>query len=113
MTPPTLTSRQALLAVLLAGMVALGACGRRGRPEPPPNPDAPARTQPGKAADAKGKAQPSSAARPGTVAQNDDDDDDDEPTPAESISPQPVPTGRKKSQPFVVPKEPFILDSIL
>jgi predicted small lipoprotein YifL len=113
MTPPTMTSRQALLAVLLAGTIALsvGACGRRGRPEPPPDPNAPVKTQAGKAAEARsGRAQPTFATRPGTVAQDDDDDVEDD---APSVSPQPVPTSRKKSQPFVVPKEPFILDSLL
>ena len=114
MTPPTLTSRMALLAVLLAGTMALGACGRRGRPEAPPDPKAP-KTEQSKAADKKSaKAQPTFQGRPGTVAQNDDDDDDDDQPEAEQAAGiTPMPSTRKKRQPFVVPKDPFILDSIL
>lgn len=112
MTPPTMTSRQALLAVLLAGTLALsvGGCGRRGRPEPPPDPSGPVKTQ--KASNAKSnKAQPTFQTRPGVVAQDDDDEDDDD--QAVVVSPQPVPAGKKKRQPYLVPKEPFILDSLL
>lgn len=108
MTPPTLTSRRALLSVFLAGTMALtvGACGRRGRPEPPPNPDA-APKQSGKASTDKSKGK---TAQKASGDSDDDDTDDDEPV---NITPQPVPTGRKKNRPFEVPKQPFILDSLL
>jgi predicted small lipoprotein YifL len=115
MTPPTLISRKALLAVLLAGTMALatGACGRRGRPEPPPNPDAPAKVQGTKATEQRASRRAATFdTRPGAVAE-DDDDEEEETEAAALASPSVMPTGRKKSQPFLVPKEPFFLDPLL
>lgn len=112
MTPPTFTSRHALLAVLVAGTLALGVggCGRRGRPEPPPLPGAETSAKDKRTAARDAKNQSTFQTRPGVVANDDDDDDDDEPV---VVSPQPTVSGKRKRQPYLVPKEPFILDPLL
>ncbi|TDR87137.1 hypothetical protein [Enterovirga rhinocerotis] len=118
MMPSPSSRRSALLAVLLAGTMALsvGACGRRGRPEPPPDPSQPVQTQPKSAAKADAsKADASKAAmasRAGAGSQAADDDDEEE-SPTSLVSPQPMPSSRKKAPAYQVPKQPFILDGLL
>lgn len=118
-----------LVFALLVGVSALGACGRRGQPEPPPNPAAPAAAKkpaasakppaPNRRVAAAGDAADQSApttlaTRPGAATLNDVDDEDEEPTDV-VVSPQPTPspTGRKRNRTFYAPKEPFVLDPLL
>ncbi len=122
--------RGTLVAVLLAGTLALGlgACGRRGQPEPPPDPNAPAKTQPDRSAPPRARAGASSSAgstaqpapttlatRPGAVTENslDDDDAPDDPNAGVSPQPTPAPSNRRRGRAYQVPKEPFFLDPIL
>ena len=91
MSPPLLPSRRALL---IAGLVvlSLAACGRRGAPEAPLT-----------AAEisAQQRQQQQAAAA----------DDDDEADNAAVMTP--VPTPRRRSRAYTIPKEPFILDPLL
>ena len=119
-------------SVLIAGLLVLGlaACGRRGALEPPPDPAAiaaerqkAALRQAAKASQNRGSA-PSAQSAPALegqtnvpgqaqVADGGDADDPDAEGPAAS-SPSPLGATRKRvRQPFVIPKEPFILDPLL
>lgn len=82
--------RALLVSALL--VLALGACGRRGPLEPPPDPSAtPAQRQQAQA------------------AADAEDDEDQEAT----TLPSPTPTPRRRSRAYTIPKEPFILDPLL
>jgi hypothetical protein len=93
MRPPFLVPGRALI---IAGLIALSlaACGRRGSPEPPLTAAELAAQQQGQQRQA------------GVV----DDDDDDMGNAAVMT---PVPTPRRRSRAYTVPKEPFILDPLL
>lgn len=117
MTPPTMTSRRALLAVMMAGTMtlAVGACGRRGRPEPPSDTPQKAQTDKSKTAQA-GKAQPTFGTRPAPSDDDDDDVEENEKAKADpaGVNPLPTPTSsKKKVQPYAVPKQPFFLDFLM
>lgn len=115
-----------LVAVLSFG---LGACGRRGQPEPPVDPSAPKTSAPPARSssttrtrqDASGNDAPASpttvATRPNALASTSPDADDDEDAIAEDpnrgVSPQPTPSTRKRNRAYDVPKEPFFLDPLL
>ena len=121
--------RRALRLALLAGTVALalGACGRRGQPEPPRDPSVPATQKQGSAEKpARGSRRTDTARtepettptnltnRPLAATQNtSDDDEEDEGDTSAGVSPQPTPTGRKRVRAYQVPKTPFILDPLL
>ena len=92
MSPPFLSSGRALL---IAGLIvlSLAACGRRGAPEAP-------LTAAELAAQQQGQQRQAAAA----------DDDDDE---AGNAVMTPVPTARRRSRAYTIPKEPFILDPLL
>jgi len=92
MSPPLLPSGRALL---IAGLIvlSLAACGRRGAPEAP-------LTAAELAAQQQGQQRQAAAA----------DDDDDE---AGNAVMTPVPTARRRSRAYTIPKEPFILDPLL
>ena len=93
MSPPLLSSGRALL---IAGLIvlSLAACGRRGAPEAP-------LTAAELAAQQQGQQRQAAAA----------DDDDDEAGNAAVMTP--VPTPRRRSRAYTIPKEPFILDPLL
>lgn len=115
MTPPTLTSRRALLAVMLAGTMALGvgACGRRGRPVPPSDSPPQQKAQSAKNAQS-GKAQPTFATRP--TPDNDDNDEEEDQRAKDDpagASPLPIQPSSKKPKPYAVPKQPFFLDFLM
>jgi predicted small lipoprotein YifL len=78
--------------MLMVGMVvlALGACGRRGPLEAPP--DAAVTAQQGRQVQAQAEV---------------DEELRDE------VVPSPTPTPRRRSRAYTVPKEPFILDPLL
>jgi predicted small lipoprotein YifL len=78
--------------IVMAGMVvlALGACGRRGPLEAPP--DAAVTVQQGRQAQAQTEV---------------DEELRDE------VVPSPTPTPRRRSRAYTIPKEPFILDPLL
>ena len=110
-----------MLAILLASTMAfgLGACGRRGQPEPPAaatTPDKPDAAPPAKKRVARGSQKESAApatANPQTVAKA-AEDEEQEPDDSFIVSPQPTPgSGTRKRQPYFVPKESFILDPLL
>jgi predicted small lipoprotein YifL len=82
--------RLLLTAVLLA--LSLAACGRRGPLEAPPEA-------------AAVSAQPRAQAR----AASDDDGEE----VADATLPSPVPTPRRRSRAYTIPKEPFVLDPLL
>ena len=117
MTPPTLTSRRALLAVMLAGTAALGvgACGRRGRPQPPSDASTQQKAQADKTKNAaSGKSQPTFATRPTPASDDDNDEEEDQRQKEDPAGANPLPTtSRKKPQPYAVPKQPFFLDFLL
>ena len=98
MSPPLLPGR----ALLMAGMLvlALSACGRRGPPEAPlTSAELAAQQQREQRLVAQGQA--------GQV-----EDDDDEARDL-AVVPSPVPTPRRRSRAYTIPKEPFILDPLL
>lgn len=84
------------LALLAAGALALavGACGRRGPLEPPPDPKA-------AAAPAQGTGTTGQ-----TVARESEEDSD-------SMSPTPIGQAKKRPRGIAVPKTPFLLDPLL
>ena len=86
-------------AFVMAGLIvlALAACGRRGAPEAP-------------LTAAEVTAQQQRQAQQRQAATADDDDDDDE---ASNAVLTPVPTARRRSRAYTIPKEPFILDPLL
>lgn len=119
---------RALAGLLLVAVLNLGvgACGRRGQPEPPVDPSAPKTTAPAKTsatrtrqdASADAAASPTTlATRPSALTSISPDADDDEDALADDVnkgvSPQPTPSTRKRTRPYVVPKEPFFLDPLL
>ncbi len=99
---PSLTPSSGRL-VLVAGLVALAlaACGRRGQPEPPPDPSVSAAQR-----QAAGQSLPS--AQPTQAA-------DGEEAETETFVPtaNPTPQRRGARRGFVIPKEPFVLDPLL
>ena len=119
--------RGSLIAILacLSASLLLADCGRRGAPEPPPDPSAPApqsrrssegpsRTRGGSAAAATVDAPRTTAiaTAPNALTENTPDDETPDDLGA-SISPQPAPPPRRRSRAYQVPKEPFILDPLL
>ena len=90
MSPPLLLPGRALV---IAGLIvlSLAACGRRGAPEAPLT-----------AAEVAAQQQ-----RPAQQAAAADDDDD------EAAVMTPVPTARRRSRAYTIPKEPFVLDPLL
>ena len=119
---PGSAPRGPFLVVLIACLMSLavGACGRRGQPEEPVNPSAPAAaskktaTAPGsRGAEARTGAG-ALATSPGSTTQLTPDDETDEDDPNAGVSPQPTPTAaRRRGRAYQVPKEPFILDPLL
>jgi predicted small lipoprotein YifL len=99
--PAPSVGRILLIALLLAG--GLGACGRRGAPEAPLT-----------AAELAAEQQRARAGQPAQprAATDDDDDQDDETVRSPLLTP-PVPTARRRSRAYTIPKEPFILDPLL
>jgi predicted small lipoprotein YifL len=81
--------------LVIAGLIvlSLAACGRRGAPEAP-------LTAAELAAQQQGQQRQATAT----------DDDDDE---AGNAVMTPVPTARRRSRAYTIPKEPFILDPLL
>ncbi|WP_375460986.1 hypothetical protein [uncultured Enterovirga sp.] len=119
---PGSAPRGSSLVVLIACVMALGlgACGRRGQPEAPVDPAAPAgapRRQAAATGPAGNDARPNSGrlvTSPGSATQLTVEDDTEEEDPNAGVSPQPVPTAsRRRSRAYQVPKEPFILDPLL
>ncbi|MDB5592010.1 hypothetical protein [Enterovirga sp.] len=114
---PGSARRAPLLALLMAGVMVLGlgACGRRGQPEPPSS-AAPSASATGRAA-VPGDARPNAGAlatSPASRTQLTVDDETDEEDPNAGVSPQPTPVpARRRSRAYTVPKEPFILDPLL
>ena len=101
---PSLTpssGRLVLVAGLVALALALAACGRRGQPEPPPDPSVPAARRQA-AAQGLPPAQAAEAAG-------------DEEAETETFVPtaNPTPRSRGARRGYVVPKDPFILDPLL
>ena len=90
---PSLPCRMLLIAALLADGVA--ACGRRGAPEAPLT-----------AAELAAQQQQEQRQQRAAVA-----DDDDEAGNAPVVAP--VPTPRRRSRAYTIPKEPFVLDPLL
>jgi len=84
-------ARIVLLTAVLA--LALGACGRRGPLEPPPDPSAPKTTAGQQPTQRQGNA--------------DVEDADDSLTPAPGLTP------KKRGRSFTIPDKPFILDPLL
>jgi predicted small lipoprotein YifL len=99
---PPLTPSSGRL-VLVAGLVALAlaACGRRGQPEPPPDPSVSA-AQRQTANQSLPSAQPTQAAE-GEEAETE--------TFVPTANPTPQRRGARRG--FVIPKEPFVLDPLL
>ena len=92
---PSLSCRLLLIAALFA--VGVAACGRRGAPEAPLT-----------AAElAAQQQQEQRQQQRAAVATDDDDEAGNAPVVA------PVPTPRRRSRAYTVPKEPFILDPLL
>ena len=98
--PAPSVGRILLIALLLAG--GLGACGRRGAPEAP--------LTAAELAAEQQRARAGQAAQPRAAT---DVDDDDEPTARSPLLTPPVPTARRRSRAYTIPKEPFILDPLL
>jgi predicted small lipoprotein YifL len=98
--PAPSVGRILLVAALLAG--GLGGCGRRGAPEAPLT-----------AAELAAEQQRAQAGQPALPRAASDDDDDDESTVRSPLLTAPVPTARRRSRAYTVPKEPFILDPLL
>jgi predicted small lipoprotein YifL len=116
-------------SLLLAGLLllALSGCGRRGPLEPPPDPAAATaerqkaaqrqavRASQGRGSVPNGQTEPApeGETNPPGQAQVADDGDADDPVaegPAAGLSPS---TRKRARTPFVIPKEPFILDPLL
>ena len=107
--------------LLVAGflVLALAACGRRGPLEPPPDPTAQALErqkaalkQGGRATGPSGTALEGQANAPGR-AQVDEGVNADDPGAGAGL-PAITPTPRMRARtPYVIPKEPFILDPLL
>jgi hypothetical protein len=123
---PIAAGLRRLTPLLLAGVVAVGlsACGRRGQPEPPPDPAATQKPAAGSPSSSRGavttRGSASSApttltTRPQALTENSPDDETDEEDPNAAVSPQPTPApiGRRRARSYQVPKEPFILDPLL
>jgi predicted small lipoprotein YifL len=111
--PAMITPSPAVRSILIAGavLIALAACGRRGALEAPPDTSA---TPPGPPSQASRTARPG---RPDTetvpAATAADDEDTEESEIAQQIVPTPVPTNRRRSRSYTIPKEPFLLDPLL
>lgn len=118
--------RGTLAICLLAGALALGlgACGRRGPLEAPPDASAP--LQPSKVAPPGAKAKTpktsrrtepeTSPASPGVRQAGVEDsveDEAEEPEQEQTAVVVPTPTPRRRGRAYDVPKEPFILDPLL
>ena len=118
-------------SLLIAGLLVLGlaACGRRGSLEPPPDPAAIAAERekaaqrerlkgtPGRGAPS-GRSAPALEGEtnvPGQAQVADGGDADDPVAEGPGASPTAAlgPTRKRVRQPFVIPKEPFILDPLL
>lgn len=117
----------ACTAILLLGL-ALSGCGRRGPLEPavdaaaapaaaaPASPATPVerRLRPTRSGVSQAAA-PSTAlaTRPSAVVEDTPGEDEDEADTLQSVIPSPNPTSRRRTRPYVVPTEPFILDPLL
>ena len=105
-SPLTFAGRIALTVGLFAA--ALGACGRRGPLEAPPDPTVQAAAPRGvRGAPATQVTLQGQGANPAA------DTDDEEEAPSVVTSPVPTPPTRARRRGYVVPKEPFILDPLL
>ncbi len=94
------------LAVASLLVLALGACGRRGALEAPPDPRAPAAPA---AASANAGGAPAPRSADGISAGEDVTDDGDE----RGAIPSVIPAPRRRARNITIPKEPFILDPLL
>jgi predicted small lipoprotein YifL len=112
--PSSSAGRSLVLMALL--VLALSACGRRGRLEAPPDPIAVAAEQQRQAERDRLKAQKgkqgAASEGPLRAGQAEDDDDDEEAT-GPVIAPTPAPRTKTPRRGYTVPKEPFILDPLL
>lgn len=113
------------MAALMAVMLLVAACGRRGPLEAPPDAAATPRVaRPATPATGRRVAAPPApvtfgAAATGAQSAADDASDDEtealDPDPAESvaITPTPAAPGTRRRRAYTVPTEPFILDPLL
>ncbi len=111
--PSSSAGRSLVLMALL--VLALSACGRRGRLEAPPDPIAVAAEQQRQAErdrlkGQKGK-QAAASEAPSRAAQAEDDDEEEATGPV--IAPTPAPRNKTPRRGFIIPKDPFILDPLL
>ena len=113
--PLSSAGRAFVLASLL--VLALSACGRRGRLEAPPDPIAVAADQqpPAERERIKGHRGGGSAAiaAPTPGGAQADDDEDEEEVRGPAIAPAPAPRTKTPRRGYTIPKEPFILDPLL
>ena len=114
--PLSSAGRAFVLASLL--VLALSACGRRGRLEAPPDPNADAAEQQRQAERERLKGQRAgggaaiAAPAPSPNVQSDDDEEEEE-VWGPSIAPTPAPRSKTPRRGYTIPKEPFILDPLL
>lgn len=117
------------IAAVLAAVLLVSACGRRGPLEPPPDASAtakPAALKPATAPATRRVAAPPAPTTFGSQDQTqpqtatldtpDDETEEADQSPADSIALTPTPTApgtRKRNRAFHVPNEPFILDPLL
>jgi predicted small lipoprotein YifL len=114
------------MAALMAVMLLVAACGRRGPLEPPPDAAATPRvTRPATPASGRRVAAPPApaafgAAATGAQSAADDDASDDDaeapdqdPAASVAITPTPAAPGSRRRRAYTVPNEPFILDPLL
>jgi predicted small lipoprotein YifL len=109
--PSSFAGRSLVLAALV--LLALSACGRRGRLEAPPDPIAVAAEQQRQAERDRVKAQGGKPAAARAAAQADDDDDEEEVATGPVVTPTPAPRVKAPRKGITIPKEPFILDPLL
>ena len=126
MTPKTPSPGRGLLLSSAALVIALtvSGCGRRGPLEPPEasavsrpaQTTAPAHPRLRRSRTTAGQPAPRSTAlatRPASVVEDAPEDDESDSETIQSVIPTPNPTPRKRSQPYLVPNESFILDPLL
>jgi predicted small lipoprotein YifL len=101
-------------ALLLCVAALLAGCGRRGPLEPPPEAGAKPAAQGSSAATARSQGRPPAttlATQSGAAVQDTPDDETASEDLLSSVNPSPNPT--RRTRPYAVPKEPFLLDPLL